>query len=424
MLSLSFWNVLLRSLTLGSKFAFTFFLAKFFSPEEVGLFGIFNATVPLVVHLIGLDFYAYSNRELIPASSFERSKRIRDQLIFHLLVFTLCLPFFYFLLRSGTFPPQLIGWLILISFLDHLAQELFRILTALSKPIWATLTYFVRSGLWAILLLIVFFVLPGKPNFSLIWPLWALTTFLSLGGALLINVHPSHKSILAPIDWKWIFDGLRTCLPLFIASLSVRAAYTMDRYFLEHYFGYGALASYSLFSVFANVVMVITETGALMITYPRMVKAFHSQKKNEILASTRNLTKLVLLASLGSAAILTVMIFPILKALNNPLYTNDLMLFWGFLAAMVIQALTQIPQTILYAQRKDKEVLFASLATFVMALILNFFLVAEHGAKGAILATISASLVGLFSRLYFTFHRSPPLVPKDRSYRSQDDDEI
>ena len=62
-------NVFLRGMTLVSKFSLIFVLAKYLDAAELGLYGLVVATVTYSLYLVGLDFYSYSNREIIKSSA-------------------------------------------------------------------------------------------------------------------------------------------------------------------------------------------------------------------------------------------------------------------------------------------------------------------------------------------------------------------
>ena len=58
-------SIVLRGMTLGSKFLLIFILARFLTPAELGLYGLLAATIGYALHLLGLDFYTYTTRELL-----------------------------------------------------------------------------------------------------------------------------------------------------------------------------------------------------------------------------------------------------------------------------------------------------------------------------------------------------------------------
>ncbi|MFX4789973.1 hypothetical protein ABTB87_22095 [Acinetobacter baumannii] len=62
---LSIFNLAVRGLNLASKFILIVFLAKFLTVAELGLYGLIAATINFAMYFIGLDFYVYSNRELL-----------------------------------------------------------------------------------------------------------------------------------------------------------------------------------------------------------------------------------------------------------------------------------------------------------------------------------------------------------------------
>lgn len=58
-------NIAIRGSTLASKFLLIFFLARFLEPSELGVYGLFAATIGYSLYLLGFDFYTYTTRELL-----------------------------------------------------------------------------------------------------------------------------------------------------------------------------------------------------------------------------------------------------------------------------------------------------------------------------------------------------------------------
>jgi O-antigen/teichoic acid export membrane protein len=72
-------NVGLQAATMGARFFFIFFLAKYLDPASVGYYGIFTATIGYCLYFVGLDFYTYVTREILKSASDQRGKLLKGQ---------------------------------------------------------------------------------------------------------------------------------------------------------------------------------------------------------------------------------------------------------------------------------------------------------------------------------------------------------
>ena len=60
--------LILRALTLSSRFLLSVLLARMLSPEEMGQYGLVTACLAFALLALGLEFYSHTLRELVPAS--------------------------------------------------------------------------------------------------------------------------------------------------------------------------------------------------------------------------------------------------------------------------------------------------------------------------------------------------------------------
>ena len=87
-----FTSLVLRAVTLASKFLLIVALAKYLEPSELGIFGLIGVTVALTIYIAGFEFYAYNTRELLKRDDNEKPKLIKDQLVFHLFSYLFVFP--------------------------------------------------------------------------------------------------------------------------------------------------------------------------------------------------------------------------------------------------------------------------------------------------------------------------------------------
>ena len=132
-------NMLLRACTLGARFVFVFFLAKFLDAKAVGYYGLFTATVGYFLYLVGLDFYTYTTREILKAQHEQRGQMLKGQASLSALLYIVVVPLAVWMLPQAQWPSELLLWFFPILVLEHLNQEISRLLIALSEQITASL---------------------------------------------------------------------------------------------------------------------------------------------------------------------------------------------------------------------------------------------------------------------------------------------
>src|SRR5690606_25846415 len=98
-------NVALRGTTLVSKFLLVFVLAKFIDPAGVGVYGLLAAAVAYGLLVVGVEFYAYSTREIIGKPRSLWLALMRDQAIFYVLVYVALTPISAFFFFQKWLPP-------------------------------------------------------------------------------------------------------------------------------------------------------------------------------------------------------------------------------------------------------------------------------------------------------------------------------
>ena len=111
---LSVVNLLIRGLTIFSRFILLFCLGKFFSTEDLGTYGIFYTTINLCVLTLGLDFYTFSNREVLYAETKDKLSILRNQLLFYVFTYVVFLLPMVMIFTYGIIPIEFIVYFYLI----------------------------------------------------------------------------------------------------------------------------------------------------------------------------------------------------------------------------------------------------------------------------------------------------------------------
>lgn len=363
-------NIALRGMTLASKFLLIFFLARFLEPAELGLYGLLVVTIGYALYLLGLDFYTFTTREILKRERGEWGGLLKDQGALTLLLYAIFMPLLLLIFSSGSLPWAVAGWFFALLVLEHLNQELMRLLVAISEPLLASLVLFLRSGAWAVAVTVWMFARPETRNLDVVllaWTLGGLSAFLLATWRLhRLKVGGWRKRI----NWSWIRQGIKIALPLLVATLALRGLFTLDRYWLEALAGLEVLGAYVLFMGVANAMMSFLDAGVFAFIYPGLISAFQKQRADAF----RQGVKKLLIQTAGFSLIFAVMalllIDPLLGWLDKPLYREQQGMFPWILMATVLYALGMIPHYALYAQGQDRPIIHShivSLTVFIPA---------------------------------------------------------
>jgi len=400
-------NIALRGITLGSKFVLIFALAKLLQPAEVGLYGLLAVTIAYVMMALGFDFYSYATRELINTDRKDWSALLRDQSVFYGITYAIILPLNLLIFWYGFLPWSLALWFFPLLVLEHVAQELNRLLVAMSEPLWASVVLFVRHGLWSIVAAVWMWLVPDQRSLGFVFAAWT-------AGGLLACVIAAGRlrgldsgSLARAIDWSWIKRGVLVAIPFVFATLSLRALYTVDRYWIEALCGLEVLAAYVLYMGIANVIMNFLDASIFTFLYPALIAAAAKRDQTGFDNQMKRLTRQTLWATLGLSLVVLLLAKPLLAWIDKPVYSQYFSLLYWTVLATALSGISMIPHYALYACRRDRPIIFshlASLPIFAIAVyLLNSFL-----QEAAVPAAMAFTFLSLLCMKTLFFYRQAP----------------
>ena len=390
MLKTGLANIVLRGLSLVSKFVLLASLAKWLSEDDVGLYGLFDSTVIFSVGLIGLEFRFFSTREIVCSPLSSVSRMVRDQYVFYALCYPLIIPLVLGVFVAGVLPWSVVGWFFPMLILSHSSQELQRILIAIRRPLQSTLVLLVRGSIWVYVLVGWMWWRPETRRVDLVWGFW-------LAG--LITAHGVAAYCLGDLGWRqawsrrpdtaWIKKGLGTAMPFLAGTLCMLGISTADRYALKLCHGDFYVGIYTFFISVAFAIPLFVDTGIVTLMYPRIVAAYHHGRVEEYRRLLKKMTLLivVLLVCLSLGALVGIRI--VLMWLGKASYQQYAGVFWPLLAAAGTSSLAFVPTYALYARQKDRSILLGNFTGLTVALVGNYLLVPRHDVYGAAFATLA-----------------------------------
>lgn len=398
----SFLNLSLRFLSMGGRFLLIFFIGKYFSTEDLGLYGIFFTTVTLALFLIGFDFYTFSNREVLYAKEEDRLTLLRNQLIFYAITYAvfllpLLLVFFYHVL-----PIPYIVLFYIILLLEHLSQEFYRLFTILSEPVFANWLLFLRSGSW-IYALIVFYLITPSANRSLdvIFWAWVFGAGISVlvGFVKVFNLYKGYS--LKPIKWHWFKTGLKVCSFYFLSTIALKTIEFANRYMIEYWCDLKSVGIFTFYSQIANMINVVIFTLFLMIIYPKLIVAVNAGDLVEYNRLKSLILKKVGIYSLILGVFTAVLIHPILYFINKEEYYTEIFTFYVLILSNIFLNISLVYHYVLYAFKKDRSLFVTTTVSALLSVGFNLIFIALFGVAGAAFALLLSYLtLALMKKIY------------------------
>lgn len=362
-------NIGLRGITLVSKFLLIFLLARFLEPAELGLYGLVTVTISYSLYLLGFDFYIFTTREILKSAPEDRGHLLKSQIGLSLILYGVFLPLSLCLFAFGFLPWWLLPWFLVLLVLEHITQELNRLLVALSHQLIASWVLFFRAGAWCLAVVAIMYLDTDQRNLQTVLFTWIMGSAIALAIGFAVIARKSLGGWRRPVDWKWVKKGLRIAVPMLVATLALRGLYTVDRYWFESLAGIEVLGAYVLFMGMCNALLGFMDAGVFTFLYPAMIAAHADQDARTFKLKFRQLALQTVALTALFSVIAWLVVTPLLEWLDRPLYLQHQYLFGWLLIANGLFVLGMIPHYGLYARGKDKPLIISHIAGLVVFLL-------------------------------------------------------
>jgi O-antigen/teichoic acid export membrane protein len=378
----------LRALALASKLVFLVCVGKYLPIEQMAVYALMTTTVGIAVTLLGLEFYAFSTRELLARDGGEQAVCLRDQFVLHLIAYATLLPLSYPVFATGVIAWSLAGWFLVLAVCEHLSEESMRIFRALLRPVFSTALFFLRSSAWCIVAVALFLTNPGWVTMPLIFGLWAASALISLVlvGSALRKLDWSRVRQVG-INWLWIRRGVLVAFPFMLSAAAYRIIELIDRYLIHFMLSDAAVGVYSFYGTIANVTPALIGAAVSTIFTPRVVRAFQAGNGVAYRQYYRTLTTVTVAIVVVSTPIVFGLVAHLQPFLNRPEYAAELTTCAVLLLSTGVNSVAQLPGVALYARKDDFALLVAVLIGAGVNTTLNVVMIPRLGILGAAWAT-------------------------------------
>ncbi|MBR0875135.1 polysaccharide biosynthesis C-terminal domain-containing protein [Bradyrhizobium tropiciagri] len=395
--------LILRGLTLASRFLLSLLLARMLLPEEFGEYGLFTAILAYALLGMGLEFYSYMYREMVPAPPERRVQIIADEMALGAVSFVAIAFLAGFAVLGGLLSVSSTLWLLLILATDHVSLEATRFLVISSRPIKAYMTVFLRGGVWVYVLAALMYFVPSTRTLETVLIAWALGGLSAVVFAAVVMSNLPWSGLKGrSTDWAWVRNGLRVARPFMIASAGAQLLTYVDRFIIDHFQGRETLGLYTFYSTIA--IGLLSLGASVSHQYlPKVIEGYN-ESPQAYRASLR--TFFVALSGVMAAvvAISGLAMKPLLSLAGLDAYAASVSVFWLMLPGVLLRGIADVPSYAVYSAGDDKSLLYCNIASAAVSIALNFLLIPTLGIHGAALSSTVAS-ASLFCGLWYLARR-------------------
>ncbi|MBI3435552.1 MAG: hypothetical protein HY056_10815 [Proteobacteria bacterium] len=389
--------MILRGLTLGSRFLLSLLLARMLTASELGQYGLVTAFLAIALLAVGLEFYSFTLRQMVPAAPRQRVRIIADQIALTSLTVCVTVGVTAAAVWAGILPSALAAWFLLILITEHLSLEATRILIILSRSVRAYIGLFLRGGIWVFVIAALMFATPSVRTLETVLLWWAIGGATSVVfAAISLRYLPWLELREFRPDWTRIGIGLRTARPFMLTALGALILSYFDRFVIEGNLGRDALGIYTFYSTITIGILSLG-TSISHQFLPKVISGFAAGAESfRAVLWTHALS----LSAIGIFVVLAaaIAIGPIVIVMQLEIYAAAIPAFYVMLAGVLLRILAEVPSYALYAAHADKGLLACNLGAGAVAVSLNLSLVPFFGLVGAACANAAASAV-LFGAL-------------------------
>ncbi|MGC2786547.1 MAG: oligosaccharide flippase family protein [Roseiarcus sp.] len=392
-------SFLLRLASLVGKFGLSLYMTRYMSLDDVGIYGlIFSFSMIAVVFYGGRIDYDLT-RQIVATNKVESYSLLRDQSIFLLINYIVSIPLILISQHIFHQPLPVVLFVFLICWLESYSNLLFVNTTFVGKPILANTAFFVRSGLWSIMVIVAGLGCPLARNLWFVLAAWAAGATLSIAlnlWCLEVTQWPSPRSIA--VDWARLRTALRRSFPIWIGSLGLVGGSYLDRFVVGAFLDMKAVGLTTFYTSFTTAIVTLVGTSIFSVAAPKLVDAAAQLRATEYNQELRRARFHATAFSVVLCVAISIVIPYLATAMHKPEIAENVLALWLLMTATVVRMIAETAYVGLYSRHKDRAIWIGNGAFLIVSLLLNLALVPLFGLTGLGLSSIAASAILLALR--------------------------
>lgn len=268
----------LRGGGLVLKFALTLYLARYFTLEEIGFYGLVLGAVAVMPAVLGWGLNYFLSRDVVDISALEAGRLMRDRLLVSVLSYVPVLMVIIALVKAGLLTSLASPWVVAgVLLAEALAQDLHLALIGQRRALLANFLFFMRSALWVPLFIILGFFSDIYRSLDSLFLLWLMGAMLHIPIMMaVLHKWPWKKILTSPLNTTWLMQRLRGSGMIYLSDICQSGVSYADRYIILHFLGLEMVGVYTLFWSLGNALYTLVQAALIQTALPQLVSLFRA----------------------------------------------------------------------------------------------------------------------------------------------------
>jgi O-antigen/teichoic acid export membrane protein len=402
---LSVVNMAIRLAGIAGRFALAIFLARFFSLNIVGIYGLIGGVTATLPPIIGFGLNYYLNRETIGHPPEECGPLIRDRLLITCaaLAVTGILAFIYIYFRN----PSMFAMLATIApiiVLETIFVDIQLSLFSLKMPLLANTLLFIRSALWNAPFIFISYLEPDRRNLTFLMEWWFVGQVLAFALLAMKLRHWPWKVIIeTPVNSGWIISRINAAKRIYLGDIGLAGYAYIDRFIVAALIGLEQTGIYVFLLSIAFGLQAMITSGIIQIALPHLVDAYKNKGYSEWKVMLGQLIRRVATFAIIGSVLLFGATLVLLPWLHRPGLQQHLGLLAATLIGSTIKLLSDLISYGLYSRKQDKALGSINILGLFLTIFNTVFFLKLFGLSGLSFSIVLTPSLMLLLRLFFLF---------------------
>lgn len=399
-------SIFLRVASLAAKLLLTLYMGRYLALTEIGVYGLVFSAVMISTSLLGMRLDYVAGRDLVGASAPRVCRMIRDVGLFYTAN---CVVLAFVMLGVAFFAkasPLVLLSVYLIAVFESIASVFSSNLVSMGRPLLSTALFFVRSGLWCLVVVVAGLLFPQLRSVEAI--LFAWTLGAALGAVLPLwswRGLPWRETLRVSIDRAWLINALKKSFPVWLGTVGAMTASSVDRFVVSAYLDMEKVGIVTFYSSFAFALLSLVHSGFFSFSYPRLIE-FHQNGKREAFTKQAFDTGIEVSVFMLVATVILGVLMPLSAPyFGKPELAAERLTFWLMLGAVWIRSVGDSFYYILYARGQDKPLWMGDMLYLLPVIVGNVILVPLIGLAGVGYSAVVAASLLLLWLGFFTYRK-------------------
>ena len=378
-------NASMRLASLLGKLGLSLFMGKYLTLADMGLYGLIFGVVMTSTVFLGFRLDYITSRELVRADPLPLLCKLRDQSLFYFANYIVALLVFCCLNVYGVInlTPSMTLYACALIVFESYANLLFVSLNAMERQVTASTIFFVRSGAWVFVVMLLGFFDASYRNAESILQAWIIGCVLSIILTFWVWRQLPWKAIHAiPINWQWVMVSVRKCIWIWLGAVGLSVGAYLDRFVVNTYLGLEQVGIATFYFSFTNAILTVVQSGVLAFTSTRLVAYYRHHEHENFWKETHHAIKQIIITATVVAIGVGVFVPLLGKWLHRPGFVEQSFTLWLMLGGVWLRSLAEAFYYVLFARHQDRAIWLGNLLFLVPAFGCNIVLVPLLGLSG------------------------------------------